>query len=163
MPNHMNMVFTAALGPLNRWGLAARTNTTVSNSRVVSRRAGHRSYDTLFLLEPQKNPNTGSSSNITDHGHTVNTTHTPVNRPTGDPTIIHSLGVKKHHIAYDPVTNSVTSSHTPIPRGSCSYADVVASGCECWNHHDWMLITIYKLEVISGTPTISQHFRTNFK
>ena len=171
MPNHMNMVFTAALGPLNRWGLAARTNTTVSNSRVVSRRAGHRSYDTLFLLEPQKNLNTGSSyssssssSNITDHGHTVNTTHTPGNRPTGLPTIIHPLGVKQHQITYNPVTNTVTSSHTPISRGSCGYANnVLTPGCECSNHNDWMAITIYKREVDSyGMLTISQHFRGAF-
>ncbi len=58
----MNMVFTASLGPLNKWGLAARTNTTVTNSRAVSRRAGHRTYDVLFLLQRQNSSKTGSSS-----------------------------------------------------------------------------------------------------
>ena len=37
----MKMVFTSA-GPLNRCGLPARTNTSVSNSRAVKRRASHR-------------------------------------------------------------------------------------------------------------------------
>ena len=48
----LKLVFTSA-GPLNRWGLPARTNTSVSNSRVVRRRAGHRTYDVLFLLREQ--------------------------------------------------------------------------------------------------------------
>ena len=58
----MNMAFTTALGPLNRWGLPARTNTSVTNSRAVSRRASHGTYDTLFLLEQQKNPKSTSAS-----------------------------------------------------------------------------------------------------
>ena len=33
----MKMIFTSA-GPLNRWGLPARTNTSVTNSRAVNRR-----------------------------------------------------------------------------------------------------------------------------
>ena len=57
----MNMAFTTALGPLNRWGLPARTNTSVTNSRAVSRRASHGTYDTLFLLEQQKNPKSTSA------------------------------------------------------------------------------------------------------
>ena len=41
MPANMKMIFTNA-GPLNRWGLPARTNTSVTNSRAVKRRASHR-------------------------------------------------------------------------------------------------------------------------
>ena len=52
MPANMKMIFTSA-GPLNRWGLPARTNTSVTNSRAVARRAGHRTYDVLFLLQKQ--------------------------------------------------------------------------------------------------------------
>lgn len=52
MPANMKMIFTSA-GPLNRWGLPARTNTSVTNSRAVARRAGHRTYDVLFLLHNQ--------------------------------------------------------------------------------------------------------------
>ena len=37
----MKMIFTDA-GPLNRWGTPARTNTSVTNSRAVKRRASHR-------------------------------------------------------------------------------------------------------------------------
>ena len=48
----LKMIFTSA-GQLNRWGLPARTNTSVTNSRVVARRAGHRTYDVLFLLKKQ--------------------------------------------------------------------------------------------------------------
>jgi len=52
MPVNMKMIFTTA-GNLNRWGLPARTNTSVTNSRAVARRAGHRTYDVLFLLHNQ--------------------------------------------------------------------------------------------------------------
>ena len=41
MPASMKMIFTDA-GPLNRWGTPARTNTSVTNSRAVKRRASHR-------------------------------------------------------------------------------------------------------------------------
>ena len=41
MPTSMKMIFTDA-GPLNRWGTPARTNTSVTNSRAVRRRASHR-------------------------------------------------------------------------------------------------------------------------
>ena len=69
--------------------------------------------------------------------------------------------MKQHNITYNPVANTVTSSHTPISRGSCGYANVLTPGCECSNHHDWMAITIYKREVDTyGTPTISQHFKS---
>ena len=53
----VTMTFTSAVessvGPLHRWGLPARTNTTVTNSRAVSRKSGHRLYDVLFLLRKQ--------------------------------------------------------------------------------------------------------------
>ena len=41
MPTSMKMIFTDA-GPVNRWGTPARTNTSVTNSRAVRRRASHR-------------------------------------------------------------------------------------------------------------------------
>ncbi len=50
MPESVKMLFTSASN-LNRWGLPARTNSSVVNSNRVANKASHRTYNTLFTLQ----------------------------------------------------------------------------------------------------------------
>ncbi len=55
------MTFTSA-GPLNRWGTVATSNSSVTNSRAVRRRASHKAYSSPVVLWAPSFPIAGSSS-----------------------------------------------------------------------------------------------------
>jgi len=161
----MNMMFTTA-GHLNRWGLPARTNISISNSRLVKRKAYHRTNNNLLakppVVSPPPPPAPLPAVVIEDYGFTSPTSN-PVARPTGLPTYIHSLGTQNYNITFDPSTKTVTRNGTLTTRTGCSYGKDKPHPCDCASHNDWSSIVVYKVTSLSdGTEEISQYMRRAF-
>ena len=144
MPANMKMIFTSA-GPLNRWGLPARTNSSVTNSRAVNRRATHRMNSALIGKYAKGSGSNRKGKNL---GFTKNTKHTLLTS-TGEPKQFPELGSSlKHNIA---LTNGfVTRTNTPaISNNNCSESTIgQVSGCGCPENNDYHYLVIYKTKVI---------------
>ena len=136
----MKMIFTSA-GPLNRWGLPARTNTSVTNSRAVNRRATHRMNSALIGKYAKGSGSNRKGKNL---GFTKNTKHTLLTS-TGEPKQFPELGSQKHTIGFDDSTGLVVRNTSAIPKNdNCSENTVNTPGCGCAENHDHHYLVIYK-------------------
>ena len=140
----MKMIFTSA-GPLNRWGLPARTNTSVTNSRAVNRRATHRMNSALIGKYAKGSGSNRKGKNL---GFTKNTKHSLLTS-TGEPKQFPELGSQKHTIGFDDSTGLVVRNTSAIPKNdNCSENTVNTPGCGCPENNDYHYLVIYKTKVI---------------